>query len=219
MYMPPDVTATIRGSGLSARRGSSRETRTNGPRTIVAKVRSKPSAVTSRVSSIVPALSTMTSMRGSRARISAAAARTEPRSAMSATTVVTSSVRRGRTQLGGGTLEAARIAADQHETGAHPGERAGGGPAEARTSGPVSTTVRPAIGERLRVLPARRAAAEREAETGEAGDDEDLGKVVDEGSQIDHTSSSRTGPVRIASSCEGRADGSPSRTHQETEPR
>ncbi len=71
VYIPPDVTLTIRDGALLRSRPSSSFVNRNGAATLVANVSSSPSAVTVRCAGSTPALLTSTSSRGSRARNSA----------------------------------------------------------------------------------------------------------------------------------------------------
>ncbi len=90
VYIPPDVTLTIRDGALLRSRPSSSFVNRNGAATLVANVSSSPSAVTVRCAGSTPALLTSTSSRGSRARNSAANRRTSPRSLRSHRTTSTS---------------------------------------------------------------------------------------------------------------------------------
>ena len=134
----------IRASGLCTRSGRSLAIIVNGPMTVVANVRSKPSAVISRVSTMVPALSTSTSSRGSRWRISAAAALTDDSDAMSATTVEIDAP--GVSTRSSDLVRSSRPPSLPTSTRRAPMRAKE--PAAARPSpdvGPVMTTVRPAI--------------------------------------------------------------------------
>ena len=186
MYCPPEVTATTRPSGLCGESRPQVASRTNGPSTIVAKVRSNPSAVSSRVANIAPALSTKhvdprRRRRGSRS----AAARTEASDAMSATTDRTApSASRPRARSA-----SARVVSRRARRAPASAPIRAKDPAASRPSpdvGPVITTVRPGHRPGLGVPPIEQSAPDSIAHPREGRDDEDLEQVVEQGSEIGH---------------------------------